>query len=238
MIEFDAKPQSRREKDKVLVRAVLALLLTAVVPILLILGNIRLVMTETYLRIEYYKPDFPADTYGFTLSDRLYYAPFALQYLLNDAEIDYLGSLTLPTGGPFYTPDELRHMADVKVVIHAAMIGLVGVSIATAALILLLMRSADGRQSLRHGLFRGSILTLTLLGSLLLYVLLDWDNFFTRFHNLFFAEGSWTFDFSDSLIRLFPIRFWQDAALTVGGLSAVTAIFIAVGMWWWGRRAR
>ena len=68
------------------------------------------------------------------------------------------------------------------------------------------------------------------------FIVSNWETFFTDFHNLFFARGSWVFEYSDTLIRLFPIRFWQDAALTVGGLIAVEALLILVGCWWWMRR--
>jgi uncharacterized membrane protein len=46
------------------------------------------------------------------------------------------------------------------------------------------------------------------------------DVFFTWFHGLFFEGDSWLFLFSDTLIRLFPIRFWEDAFL----LAAVIAL--------------
>ena len=36
-------------------------------------------------------------------------------------------------------------------------------------------------------------------------------SFFAGFHSLFFEGDSWLFLYSDTLIRLFPIRFWQDA---------------------------
>jgi len=39
-------------------------------------------------------PYFPADEYGFTKEDRLKWAPFALDYLVNSADISYLGDLT------------------------------------------------------------------------------------------------------------------------------------------------
>jgi uncharacterized membrane protein len=48
---------------------------------------------------------------------------------------------------------------------------------------------------------------------------LFWD-FFTLFHALFFEGDSWLFLNSDTLIRLFPIRFWQDAFL-LGALIAL-----------------
>ena len=44
--------------------------------------------------------------------------------------------------------------------------------------------------------------------------------------NLFFTGNSWLFYYSDTLIRLFPIRFWQDAFL----LAAVVALGGGLGL--------
>ena len=214
-------------------RAVLVGLITLLVPTLLVLGAIRLLMTETYLKLEYNKPDFPADTYGFTLQDRLYFAPYAVQYLINGADISYIGDLKFADGSSLYNERELEHMIDVQKVMQGAMLAL---AITASVLVLLtvwLTRSAEGRLTLRNGLIGGATLLLVAFAGLIVYLLLDWDNFFDTFHNLFFAQGTWTFNYSDTLIRLFPIQFWQDAAITVGLVSAVSAILILVAAWRW-----
>jgi len=105
-----------------------------------------------------------------------------------------------------------------------------------AVLVAALTRSPDGRTALRQGLFGGGLFMLVILAGLVVYVLLQWDEFFTQFHELFFASGSWVFSYSDSLIRLYPVRFWQDAALTIGGLCGLGAILVVVGAWRWSRR--
>ena len=71
-------------------------------------------------------------------------------------------------------------------------------------------------------LLGGGLLTAGLLLFLTVFVVLGWRTFFIGFHDLFFAPGTWTFDWSDSLIRLFPDRFWFDAGaiVTVGTLVA------------------
>ncbi len=215
---------------------ILSLLVTLAVPMLLVLISIRLLTTETYLRLEYTKPDFPPDEYGFTIEDRLHYGPYAVQYLTSNAGIDYLASLTFPNGAPFFNERELDHMLDVKKVMQIAFAAL-GVTLFLFALnVVVLNRSPGGRQALRQGLFSGGVLMLVILIGLVLYVVIDWDAFFTRFHEMFFSEGSWQFSFSDSLIRLYPVRFWQDAALTIGGLSGLGALLLMVGTWWWSRR--
>ena len=52
----------------------------------------------------------------------------------------------------------------------------------------------------------------------------------------FFAAGTWTFEYSDTLIRLFPEAFWYDAALTIAGLSVGGGLLLAFAGWWLQRR--
>ncbi len=216
---------------------VLSVLVTLIIPILLVLISIRLLTTETYLRLEYTKPDFPPDTYGFTLTDRLHYGPYAVRYLTTNNEIGYLASVTFPDGTPLFNERELGHMVDVKRVMQAAFAALGLTVFLFGVLIVMLSRSSEGRNALRQGLFGGGLLMLVILFGLLLYVLLQWDQFFTRFHQLFFTGDSWLFQYSDSLIRLYPIRFWQDAALTIAALCALGGVLSMVGAWWWSKRA-
>ena len=215
---------------------VLSILVTLMIPLLLVLISVRLVMSETYLAIEYNKPDFPLDDYGFTLADRLRLAPYALQYIMGNAGIEYLGNLTFDNGQPLYTERELQHMIDVKKVAYAAMLVLVATAVLFVIAATIMSRSIEGRRWLRRGLFSGALLVLVLLIGSVALLTINWDTFFTGFHDLFFASGTWVFDYSDTLIRLFPVRFWQDAALTIGGMSGVGALIILVGCWRWARR--
>src|SRR5690348_492961 len=88
--------------------------LTVIFPFVLVLLAARLVMTPLFLQFEYNRPDFPPDEFGFTREDRLNYAPYALNYLLNGAGVEYLGDLKDSDGRLLYQADELRHMRDVK----------------------------------------------------------------------------------------------------------------------------
>lgn len=213
-------------------------LLVVSIPIWLVLTSVRLLMTETYVQIAYSVPGFPADVYGFSMDDRRAYAPFAVRYLLNDAGSDYLGRLTFPDGSPMYNARELRHMADVKTVARAtfnfhtaftATLLLVGVYLG--------WRPAT-RPTLRRAMARGGWVTLSGIALLVILVALYWDFFFTAFHQLFFESGTWRFEYSDTLIRLFPEFFWFNAALTIGGLTATGALLLILIAWVWGRRAK
>ncbi|MDX1994875.1 MAG: TIGR01906 family membrane protein [bacterium] len=213
------------------------LFLTLAVPVLLVLFSVRLVMTPLFLQLEYNRPGFPEDDYGFTREDRLRLAPYAVNYLLNDADIGYLGDLTFPDGSPLYNERELRHMEDVKVVTRAAFTFLIILSLGAAVVTAVLAYRAETRRDLRTGLMQGSILTLSIIGTIIVVAIAAWDFFFTAFHEVFFESGTWRFLYSDTLIRLFPEQFWFDAALTIGGLTTLGAVVIFVSMWRWGKSA-
>jgi len=207
----------------------LSALIALLTPMFLVLLGVRLLMSEPYLMLAYRLPNFPDDPYGFTLEDRLRYAPYAVQFLLNGAPPDFLANLTFADGTPLYNAREVQHMVDVQAVTQAAMLALAVLSVTTALGAALLARSAEGRAVLRRGLRGGALFTWLLLSALIAYILLDWDHFFDAFHALFFAEGTWRFFTSDTLIRLFPIRFWQDAALFLGGFCALSALLLYLG---------
>jgi integral membrane protein (TIGR01906 family) len=191
-------------------------------PVLLLLLAARLVMTPLFLHLVYTRPGFSEDFYGFTMQDRLDYAPYALNYLLNGEDITYLSRLRFPDNTTMYNARELRHMRDVKIVTQTAFaVAAVG-SVVFIAAALTLWRFH--RPALRAALYSGALLTLLMIAAVILVAILNWDFFFTSFHTLLFESGSWRFAYSDTLIRLFPEQFWFEAALTIGGIAASTAV--------------
>ncbi len=204
----------------------LSWLVAILIPLVLIGLGIRVLLTPLFLKIEYNMPYFPPDDYGFTKADRLKWAPYALNYLTNSADISYLGDLKFEDGTPLYNERELSHMEDVKRVTKGAL------NVWYVSLVLLAALGAwawfgGWWQDYRLGLSRGGwlmvglaiVVGLIVLVGILINPNIFW-NFFAWFHSLFFEGDSWLFQFSDTLIRLFPLRFWQDAFL----LAAVIAL--------------
>jgi integral membrane protein (TIGR01906 family) len=181
--------------------------------------GLRVLLTPLFLQVEYNMPYFPHDGYGFTKQDRLKWAPYALNYLVNNADISYLGGLKFDDGTALYNERELSHMEDVKHVTRGAL----KTWYVTLALLLGLgiwSRLGGWEQAYRQGLMRGGWLMVGLAAVIGVVVVVGivvnpnifW-NFFAGFHSLFFEGDSWLFLYSDTLIRLFPLRFWQDAFL-------------------------
>lgn len=220
--------------------------LTIVVPILLTIFSIRLVMSYQFLSFEYLRADFPNDFYGFTLEDRLKYSPYGIDYLLNGEDIDFLADLRLPlekcwrppvnaTDCAMYEEEALQHMVDVKVVTETTFQIAFFLTLITLGIFVIGYQFPQYRLSIRQGLTYGSILNLSLIAFIIVMAFTAWDFIFDTFHELFFDAGTWQFAFSDTLIRLYPERFWFDAALTIGILTVVGASIILILMWGWGK---
>jgi integral membrane protein (TIGR01906 family) len=142
-------------------------------------------------------------------------------------DIERLEGLRLPDGSPAFTDRELEHMSDVKHVYDDITAGgLLALIVAISAGWALNRRGEVG--SLWGGLSDGALLTLVGLGALGVLMLLSWNTFFTGLHQIFFESGTWRFQYSDTLIRLFPMRFWRDAGLIVVGIVSGTAFLIAL----------
>jgi integral membrane protein (TIGR01906 family) len=223
--------QNLKHKTQRPMLLILRTYITVALPFLLALMSIRFVMTPLFLQFEYNRADFPEDFYGFSRADRLNYAPYALEYLLNSHDIDFLGDLSFPDGTSMYNARELHHMRDVKVVTQYAYLGLVIGGIAAIIAAVYLYR-AD-RSALRRALFNGAVFTLGIIATIIVIAIINWDFFFTGFHNLFFTSGTWRFEYSDTLIRLFPEQFWFDAAIMIGCLTVLGTVVLLVIGWKW-----
>ncbi len=209
--------------------SVLSILITLLTPLFLLGLALRIMLAPWFLSVEYNMPYFPVDGYGFTKADRLHWAPFALNYLVNSADISYLGDLKFNDGTSLYNERELSHMSDVKAVAQGGLRAWY-VSLVLLALLGLWAWRGNWMQAYRQGLRRGGWLMIILVAGIGVFASVAFWQFFTAFHGLFFKGDSWIFLYSDTLIRLFPMQFWQDVFLWVGGIVLGGGIGLALGL--------
>lgn len=209
--------------------SVFSWLVTLTIPLLLLMTSIRLLLNPLFLEIEYRTPNFPADPYGFTFEERLKWSKISLEYLLNDAGIDFLAELKFADGSPLYIDRELSHMLDVKILVQQMIVGWY-VVLALLVVIALIAWQVKGLPDFWTAVTRGGWLTLGLIAAILLSIAVSFSALFTGFHRIFFEGESWIFLYSDTLIRLFPLRFWQDAFIILGVFTIIQAlVFIYIG---------
>ena len=218
------------------VAVVLVVLIAAVNPPVLVVNAFRVLATDTFVRFELDR--IPPDLYGFTEDQRQALALTGLRSIRPGSEgVALLERATLPNGSPAFEERELTHMRDVRRLFGAALrLQLVGL-VALAALAIALARTRL-RTVVPTGLLAGALATLAVALLAVPIILLGFDGFFTRFHEVFFEGNSWRFSTADTLIRLYPERFWQDVSRLAAAIAVGQAILLAPLAWWWRRAAR
>lgn len=187
------------------------------IPVLISVALIRLLLTPLFTSVEYRMPYFPEDSYGFSLEERLKYGQITRRYLVSDQGADVLRDLKFNNGEPLYLEREISHLVDVKNVLQGAFRAWwISLAVFLGGLSGIVFW---GEEDPGTPLSRGGWLTVGLVIFLLVFSLLSFNSLFTRFHQVFFEGDSWLFRYSDTLIRLFPIRFWQDVFILFGLLT-------------------
>jgi integral membrane protein (TIGR01906 family) len=207
--------------------------ITSVLTILVIpLFFIRLLLIPVFPAIEYRMPGFPEDSYGFTYEERVKWATYGMEYLLNNAGPEYLGDLRFDDGSPVFNEREVQHMLDVKIVVGQALT-VFRISLALLVALGLFAWRRGWVDSYSQGISRGGWILLVVLLTLGGVALTSFWQFFAGFHAIFFEGDSWLFAYSDTLIRLYPIRFWQDVIIYIMGGSALASGLLG---WFLGRK--
>lgn len=206
----------------------------AVIPFFLLMTAIRILFTPVFLQIEYRMPGFPPDEYGFSLDDRLHWSRVSLEYMYNAAGIEYLADQQLQDGSPLYSQRELSHMEDVKVVFQRMQIAW-WVTVVVLIVIGVLTWRVHSIKAFLRGLGYGGRLTIALIVLILATVAISFNALFTAFHRLFFTGDTWLFQYSDNLIRLFPMRFWQDGFIAMGLVTLAGAGLLIWVEWRYAR---
>ena len=199
------------------------------IPIILSTLTILLLLSPVFINLEYQRPGFPEDSYGFSTEERLEYGNLTRRYLVTRQTLDVLRDLEFENGEALYLERELTHLEDVKVVIQGLMRVFYGAG-AVCILGVIISQRNQTREDFYWALFRGGRLTAILLITILFFTLISFRALFTSFHLIFFEGDSWLFRFSDTLIRLFPLQFWQDVFLVFGLVTLSAAVILGWGI--------
>lgn len=204
-------------------------LVTLATPIILCTLIILVLLSPVFITIEYRRSGFPEDEYGFSTAERLEFGNQTRSYLVTRQSLDSLRELEFENGDPIYKERELSHLEDVKVVIQG-LLRVFYISLVVFSFGGYLAQGNKWGDEFLGAISRGGRLSAILLITILFFTLISFRALFTLFHKIFFEGDSWLFFYSDTLIRLFPMQFWQDVFLIFGVLTLVLGGFIGWGI--------
>ena len=205
-------------------------LIALTVPLTVLMIAIRAVASAPFLWLEYHRPGFPEDSYGYYLIERMRLGSYGVDYINNFAPREYLARVTTGADNTLaFTEAEVNHMHDVKWVLLIATVAVAALFLLTLFSSISLRERAPG--TIRRSLFCGAWITLGLIVVLGVMGVFGWEWLFTTFHQVFFPQGNWEFSVRSTLIRLYPPQFWIDAAIAVAVLVAAQITLLLVTTW-------
>ncbi len=217
---------------------VITLIAVSMTP-LFVVNAFRVLANDWFVRHELERGGFPADRYGLSRPQRLELALTGLRSIRPESEgIVLLERATLPDGSAAFDGRELRHMADVRSRLGAAFTAQLVVLLLLVVAALAFFRSPRWRTVVPRGLLIGSLATLGIAALAVPVILLGFDGFFLRFHEVFFSGETWRFSDTDTLLRIYPEVFWRHTAQLAAGIVVIQAFAVAGVAWWWLRRLR
>ncbi len=146
--------------------------------------------------------------------------------------IDYLQGDKESLQEGIFNERETSHMADVKTLINQVIIYLYILAAIFITLNVIAFNSAKGKfKTFIINYIFISGLTIIAAG-LLLYTLSNWfPSIFESFHLTFFKPGSYMFPETDTLIRLFPEKFFYNFLYTiVSNAMVISAVLLGISI--------
>ena len=214
-------------KESPLVRYVAYLLVVLLSPIVFVGVPVRIAFNEWFVEWEYSKKDFPRDRYGMQYQERISLAKLGLRAVLSDEAMEEFKRAKLPNGRPAFNPREIKHMEDVKKILSIFFPLVYGsVFLWITALVL-----TGSLRNVGKALVMGSVFSLLLTTAVAVFSKTNYKLAFELFHNLLFDPYSWKFRPWDTLIRIYPLKFWYDATMLVAVLAlGLCLLSLSVGL--------
>lgn len=203
------------------VRGVTVALLSILFPFLLVLGTVKLAFTESFVKLVYAIGDLPPDRWGMDDATRLRIALLGLRAVLSEEGMEEF----IKSG--LFNEREIKHMKDVQKVLSYLTKAFYGI------LPLWVVGVVSLRDKRRIGdvFLIGGFLGLLLVLLSILLSFLNYDALFEKFHNIVFDPYSWRFFDQDTLLRVYPMRFWFVSTLLAGILMLIlSSVSLLVGL--------
>ncbi len=194
-------------------------ILILVTPLWIIGISTRIVFNPWFIDFEYSKEDFPKDRWGLDDGYRKFLAKLGLEAVLSKEGLEKFAKAKLPSGKKAFRKKEIDHMKDVNrflkfffpVSYTSFLVWLVG-------LFLLKKKSS-------YLIFSG-IWTVVFIVSSGFLVVSFYDKAFAFFHDTVFGEFTWRFRDDDTLLRIYPMKFWFDGTVIVIVFSGLLSFFL------------
>ncbi len=180
-------------------------------PYVILSASTYIMFKPWFIKFEYDNKRLPPDLWGMKDSLREHFALIGLKAVTQKDGIKDFENATFKGGIKAFDEKEIKHMIAVYNFLRSMfLINKAFVLILFSSFFIFFKYKRDYiyKTLIFGGIF--SFLVFSVLGVLSYY---NYDFMFVHFHELFFGKNSWRFSFTSTLIRVYPLKFWEDATL-------------------------
>ena len=128
-----------------------------------------------------------------------------------------------------YSENTIKHLDDCYNLVARAFPVLV-IAAAVAIVGLVFVGVTGRKRAVGSVVFSAGVIVVVVFVGLGVWAAIDFNGFFTRFHELFFSQGNWEFPYDSLLICSLPTEFWMGmGAVWLGVAIVVSLLAIFVG---------
>jgi hypothetical protein len=128
----------------------------------------------------------------------------------------------------YFGPDEAAHLRDVRVVLYLFL----ALAVASVAFLAWRLWRTGTEPGTWLAVARGGVVLAVGLAVAGAVAAVAFDAAFELFHRLLFPGGNFSFPASSTMIRLYPVGFWQLSAAAIGALGISGGLLT----WWLATR--
>lgn len=200
---------------------ILQLFLSLSVPLILVVSPLYFFFTPAMVRYQYNRAGFPPST-RFDRQERLRLSDTIVRYLRGEEDVEALRHMRTSEGEKALKESEIEHLVDVKGVLDGLFLAH-GIVLGVGLVIGMILCWRAGLAQVVKALQGGVWITVGFIALVFISSFVDFNVFFTRFHQIFFEPGTWVFHAQDTLIQLYPLSFWIDMVWKLGGIILAEA---------------
>ena len=203
------------------------LIIILLLPLVLLLTTVEIIAFDTNYYVEKYKEYEISNNSNISQNDLKDITDKLVNYL-KDSESDL--NIEKNINGEMqevFGEREKLHMIDVKeLFIKGKYIRNISLLFIIISLIMLVIKD---KKKIGSTLTLSSVISFTLIGLLLLIMYIDFDKYFTYFHEIFFTNDLWLLDpKTDVLIQMLPLQFFYSIATKIASLFILELIILII----------
>ncbi len=160
-----------------------------------------------------------------------------LQYLLGERDDLLVYAKVDGKVRAVFNEREIQHMQDVRALYRGGTALGYGMLAVGTVFFAWALGKRERQKKVLSGYIRGNLVFLVILGAVALFATIDFDTFWTMFHQMVFTNDLWLLDpGTDLLIRMVPQQFFFDLVLRIALFSLGIVGLLLAGAAVWKKR--